>query len=117
MNNNPIVFELRPNGRSRKQENRRIHERVLTAIGRSLKAVGERVAEARRAQQVFDELNAMTDHELEDIGIMRSDIAAVVAGTYRGMRLSASNVIPIDRRCAKQPSDQIAAPPKRPSAA
>lgn len=117
MSNNTVVSEFRPNGQSSKPGKRRIRERILAAIGHSLKAVGEQVAEARRAQQVFDELNTMTDRELEDIGIRRFDIPAVVAGTYRSMRLAASNVIPLGRRRAMRSSDRVAASPKKPSAA
>lgn len=115
--NNAVISEFRPKDQPCKRERRRLHERVLVAICRALNAVGDKVAEARHAQQIFGELNAMNDHELEDIGIIRSDIPAVVAGAYRGMRPVASNVISLDRRCRMRQSDATAALPKKPSAA
>lgn len=115
--NNAVISKFRSKDRSCKPERRRLHERVLGTICRALNAVVDKVAEARHAQQIFDELNAMNDHELEDIGLIRSDIPAVVAGTYRGMRPAASNVISLDRRCRRRPSDATAALPKKPSAA
>jgi uncharacterized protein YjiS (DUF1127 family) len=45
--------------------------------------VTETRAEARRMAQAYDELAAMSDPELRDIGINRSDILAVVSGAYR----------------------------------
>lgn len=115
--NNAVISEFRSKDQPCQPEKRRFHERVLVAICRALKAVGDRVAEARRVQQIFDELNAMNDHELEDIGLIRSDIPAVVAGTYRRMHPEASNVITLDRRCRMRPSDATAELPKKPSAA
>ena len=114
---NAVISEFRSKDQSCQPEKRLLHERVFGAICRALKAVGDRAAEARHVQQIFDELNAMNDHELEDIGLIRSDIPAVVAGTYRGMRPAASNVITLDRRCRTRPSDATAALPKKPSAA
>jgi hypothetical protein len=114
---NAVISEFRSKDQSCKPERRRLHERALGAICRALNAVGDKVAEAGHAQKIFDELNAMNDHELEDIGLIRSDIPAVVAGTYRGMRSAASNVITLDRRCRVRPSDATAALPKKPSAA
>lgn len=91
--NNAVISRLLPKGQCYGQESRWPHERFVAAIRRVLSAVGDRVAAARRAQQTLKELNAMTDHELEDIGIIRSDIPAIIAGTYPGMQRAASNVI------------------------
>ena len=59
-----------------------IFDRAWSAISRTGKAFGERVAEARRMARAYDELAAMSDPELHDIGISRADIPAVVSGTY-----------------------------------
>jgi len=59
-----------------------IFYRAWSAIKRTGKAFGERVAEARRMARAYDELAAMSDPELHDIGISRADIPAVVSGTY-----------------------------------
>lgn len=115
--NNAVISQFRSKEQSCKPAKRRLHERVLVAICGVLYAVSDRVAKARHAQQIFGELNAMNDHELEDIGITRSDIPAVVAGTYRGVQPAASNVISLDRRCRMRPSDATSALPKTPSAA
>lgn len=114
---NAVISEFHPKGPDCKPEMLCLHERILAVIHRTLRAVGERVAEARHARQIFDELNAMSDHELEDIGIVRADIPAFVAGTYRGVRSAASNVIPLDCRCRMRSSDAAGASPKKPSAA
>lgn len=54
------------------------------AISRTLKALAEGVAGARRMARAYDEFAAMSELELHDIGINRSDIPAVVSGTYPG---------------------------------
>ena len=59
-----------------------IFDRTWSAIRRTGKAFGEGVAEARRTARAYDELAAMSDPELHDIGISRADIPAVVSGTY-----------------------------------
>jgi uncharacterized protein YjiS (DUF1127 family) len=65
---------------------RHSHPAILThvwqAIGGTLKALAEGAATARRAARVYEQLTAMSDPELHDIGIHRSDIPAVVSGTY-----------------------------------
>jgi uncharacterized protein YjiS (DUF1127 family) len=54
------------------------------AISRTPKTFAEGVAEAaRRMARAYDELAAMSDPELRDSSINRSDIPAVVSGTYR----------------------------------
>jgi uncharacterized protein YjiS (DUF1127 family) len=64
-----------PTGRHRDPA---IFRRVRSAISRKLKAL----AEARRMARAYDELAAMSDPELHDIGISRADIPVVVSGTY-----------------------------------
>jgi uncharacterized protein YjiS (DUF1127 family) len=51
------------------------------AISRAFKAFAEGVAEARRLSRAYEELAAMSDPELHDMGINRVDIPAIVAGT------------------------------------
>jgi hypothetical protein len=46
-------------------------------------AFAERVAEARRIARACEELATMSEPELNDIGINRADIPALVFGTYR----------------------------------
>lgn len=71
---------------------------AFDAVKRTYRATLEGIAEARRLRRAYDELSAMSNHELEDIGISRGDIPAVVAGTYRWEPPLASNVFPIGRR-------------------
>jgi uncharacterized protein YjiS (DUF1127 family) len=47
-----------------------------------LASFGSRVAELRRVRRAYKELTSMTDLELEDMGIVRTDIPDVAAGTY-----------------------------------
>lgn len=55
--------------------------RLRNAIGRWVKAFVEGVIEARRLSRTYDELAAMSDRELHDIGINRTDIPAAVMGS------------------------------------
>lgn len=52
-------------------------------IDRTLKAFAEGVVAARQVARLYDELTALSDPELADIGINRADIPAVISGTYR----------------------------------
>ena len=45
-------------------------------------SAGRRFSEWRRRQQAYDELMALDDHSLSDIGLHRSQIAGLVEG-YR----------------------------------
>jgi uncharacterized protein (DUF2249 family)/uncharacterized protein YjiS (DUF1127 family) len=77
---------------------RRAVASVFDVVKRAYRGTAEGIAEARRLRRAYDELSAMSNHELEDIGVSRGDIPAVVAGTYRWQRPLASNVFPIGRR-------------------
>ena len=55
--------------------------RVLNWLMRTLKSTGDGMAEARRRHQAYEELAALSNLELEDFGISRGDIPAVIAGT------------------------------------
>ena len=54
-------------------------------------AVVDGIAEARKMHRDYETLSAMSNLELEDMGISRSDIHAVVTGTYCGARPTRSN--------------------------
>lgn len=49
----------------------------------ALKTFADRIAYGRRLYRDYVDLSAMSDLELQDLGIRRSDIFAVVAGTYQ----------------------------------
>jgi uncharacterized protein YjiS (DUF1127 family) len=68
---------------------------VFASAGRALRKVANKMAECRRRRQSYQELAAMSDRELEDIGISRSDIDAIFAGQYE--RARPSNVVVFDR--------------------
>jgi len=72
--------------------------RALIAVGRKLKSFTERIAQARRRQQAYEQLAALSDPELEDLGIRRTDIPAVVSGRYRRAQPATSNVLTISPR-------------------
>ncbi len=59
-----------------------IFRRVSGTIKRTLQALAESIAAARRMARAYDELAAMSDPELGDMGIRRADIPAVVSGIY-----------------------------------
>ena len=55
---------------------------ALRPACRMLKTLAKGIAEARRMVRARSELAVMSDPELRDIGINRSDISAVVSGRY-----------------------------------
>ncbi len=68
-----------------------IVDRDWSTISRMGRAFRGRVAEARQRARVYDELAAMSDPELQDIGISRADIPTVVFGTYHRPLYPVSN--------------------------
>jgi uncharacterized protein YjiS (DUF1127 family) len=56
---------------------------LLTTVLEVLQAFANRIVHGRQLYRDYLHLSAMSDPELQDIGISRSDILAVVAGTYR----------------------------------
>lgn len=96
---------------------RTVLSRGWTAIDRVLKALAEGVAEARRVARLYDELSAMSDPELQDMGISRGDILAVISGRYHRPRLAIPVRISSGRRerslspePCHQPRDQRVSP-------
>lgn len=65
------------------------------SAGRALRRLGHRMAECRRNRRGYRELAAMSDLELEDLGISRTDIDVIFAGRYH--RAGPNLIIP-DRR-------------------
>jgi uncharacterized protein YjiS (DUF1127 family) len=60
-----------------------IYGGLLTTVLEALQAFANRIAHTRQLYRDYHHLSAMSDPELQDIGISRSDILAVVAGTYQ----------------------------------
>jgi uncharacterized protein YjiS (DUF1127 family) len=58
--------------------------RPWSAINRAFNTFAKGIAETRRLRRAYDELAAMSDPELHDIGINRTDIPAVLWGSYCG---------------------------------
>ena len=58
------------------------HARVLAPTAQMLKRLGHKLTECRRNHRGYQELATMSDIELEDLGINRTDIDAIFAGTY-----------------------------------
>lgn len=56
---------------------------LLVTVREALKALADKFAHGQQLHCDFLHLSAMSDPELQDIGISRSDISAVLAGTYR----------------------------------
>lgn len=54
----------------------------LNVVWRASETVVDRVVKVRRMRREFLELSAMSSIELQDIGIGREDIFAVVSGSY-----------------------------------
>ncbi len=72
-------------------ESRHATIRILKAIGHILKAFVDGIAKAHKMHRDYGTLFAMSNLELEDMGISRSDIHTVVTGTYCGARPARSN--------------------------
>ena len=72
--------------------------KVITVIGRALKTFVDGNVEACRRHQAYEELAGVSKPELNDIGISRANIRAVVAGVYPIERFAVSNVISVERR-------------------
>ena len=72
-------------------KNRHTTFRILKAIGRALNVFVDGTSKAHKMHRDYETLSAMSNLELEDIGINRSDIHAVVTGTYCGGRAAQFN--------------------------
>jgi len=61
--------------------------RLMSALGRSIangfRTFAASISEARKMQRAYAELTALSEKELRDIGMTRSDIPAAIAGTLR----------------------------------
>jgi uncharacterized protein (DUF2249 family)/uncharacterized protein YjiS (DUF1127 family) len=91
-------------------EVRGILRQTWSVLARTLNAIVEGAREANRMRRMYDELAAMSDVELQDIGMTRSDIGAVLTGTYRPQQPAASNVFSIDRRDRPHSSGHVNQP-------
>jgi uncharacterized protein YjiS (DUF1127 family) len=56
---------------------------LLVTARETLKTLADKITHGHQLHYDFLHLSAMSDPELQDIGISRSDISAVLAGTYR----------------------------------
>jgi uncharacterized protein YjiS (DUF1127 family) len=56
---------------------------LRNAIAHKLHVIGESVIAVSRMRREYDELSSLTDSELQDMGICRTDIPAVVSGSCR----------------------------------
>lgn len=90
---------------------RSAHVGALHATARALRWLGRRIAERRRNRRGYQELAAMSDIELEDLGISRADFDAIFAGKYHRAGQNSPNLIMPDRR--DQPSPGEASPHNR----
>ena len=67
----------------RSEETARITGVVGRYIANSFRTFAASISEARKMQRAYAELTALSDKELRDIGMTRSDIPAAIAGTLR----------------------------------
>ncbi len=65
------------------RKSRQIGAGVLNTTLEAIKALTNGIVHGNQLYRDYLHLSAMNDPELQDIGISRSDIFAVVAGTYR----------------------------------
>ena len=54
----------------------------LAWLAHQLQLAGEKLAAYVERRQAYEELSAMSDRDLKDIGITRGDIYSIVNGTY-----------------------------------
>lgn len=87
------------------QRRQSIAHSAWRALSRMMKACAEGIAEARRMSRAYNELTALSDSELQDIGISRSDIPSVVTGTYRNIPHFICDSVARDQR-EKSPSPE-----------
>lgn len=85
------------------------HAGALARAGRALRRLRHRMAECCRNRRGYQELAAMSDLELEDIGVSQTDIDVIFAGRYD--RAGLDSIMP-DRRDESQSAGK-AAPYKR----
>jgi uncharacterized protein YjiS (DUF1127 family) len=69
---------------------------VFASGSRALRRLGHKLVEYHRQRRAHEELVAMTDYELEDIGISRSEIDAIFAGRYQRPKPETSNVVVLE---------------------
>lgn len=55
---------------------------LFAPLGRILRRLAAAAAMRREGDRIFSELSRLSDRDLADIGIARSDIRAIAAGTY-----------------------------------
>jgi uncharacterized protein YjiS (DUF1127 family) len=65
------------------QQSRQIGHGFLVTVREALKTLADKIVYGHQLRCDFLHLSAMSDPELQDIGISRSDISAVLAGTYQ----------------------------------
>lgn len=80
--------------RQDRHQHARVFDRTLKWLARTLTATGQSISAARRLHRSYEELRAMSDLELQDIGITRADIPTIVAARFRRKR-AGSNVLSI----------------------
>lgn len=85
---------------------------ALAFTARALRRLGHRMAKCRRNRRGRQELAAMSDLDLEDLGISRTDIDAIFARRYDRAGPNLPNLIKPDRHNESQSADE-AAPSKR----
>ena len=88
---------------------------VIAAIGRGIAklvrvVVIERFQRRMRQEAAYRALMAMSDHQLRDIGLARSDIYAAVVGAYTRTGTEPA-IAPVPAADARQ--DRAAKPPRR----
>lgn len=76
---------------------------ALAFAGRTLRKLSHKVAECRRNRRARKELAAMSDLELADIGISRSEGDAIFGSHYESARLDPANVSSSDRCRYREP--------------
>jgi uncharacterized protein YjiS (DUF1127 family) len=59
------------------QDIRTLEAGLVQRISSAFKALGARYAEYRLQQRTFNELNALSDRELDDLGLNRSMLASI----------------------------------------
>jgi len=67
----------------RSQEVARVSGTVARSVANAVRNFFDAIAEARRMQITYSELSVLSDRELRDIGLNRSEIGAAAAGTLR----------------------------------
>ncbi|MFC3133517.1 DUF1127 domain-containing protein [Microbaculum marinum] len=83
----------------------RLVGRAVSPATRVVRRVSDALARRRETDRIYSELARMSDRDLADIGVSRSDIYAVAAGTYSRADETAGEVVVLQAKAPARDTD------------